>query len=293
MEDIELENPTNENEFNLTNTFPDQVQAPYNFRLLMGGLVIAHRNNKWNSLFLEHPDHHVRASYRIIRNGVPQTEVDIPIAIQPNGGRRHISISVVPAAGAQGAHEHRLPPDGPNSNDISDIEFMGDFAAKELFDGPVQLKFTTPIPLTSFEIDHGLGYTAKLADGGDGVPDDYKFEKGNNKFRNLGHFMGIVNTCQPGSEVELKIGGNAITLPRLNANETLDMMIHNVCTKRHCDYVNDFPKYYTPHGVIANRPVINLTWHPRASYNKEITNFRVACNLMLASELEQPLPVFS
>lgn len=259
----------------------------------MGGLVIANRSNQWSALFLEHPDHHLRISYRIIRNGVPQTEVDIPVEIQPDHGRRHVSILVVPAAGTQGAQEYRLPPPGPNSNDTSDIEFLGDFASEELFNGPVELDLTTRVPLTSFEINHGLGYTAKLADGGDGIPDDYKFEKGTNKFRNLGHFMGILNKCQPGSEVELVIGGNAVVLPRLNANEALDLMIHNVCTKRKCDYVNDFPKYYTPHGVVANTPVINLAWHPRASHNKEITNYRVACNLMLASELAQTIPAFS
>lgn len=281
-------------EIDLESDFYPLSTRPSNLRIYMGGLVIAHRSDKWSSVFLEHQHHALSASYLLRRGGVSEPVITIPLRTLGDRDRRRITVQITPETGYEGVDAHVAPTPQDVPTDHSYLDHFGDFSGAELHNEPTIFKEPERIGMTLFEIDHGLGYTATIADGDDGIPDLYRFDKGSNRYRPLGHFMGIANLCSSGSDVVLQIDGRPLKLPRLEPGVTIDILLHNACTVPQCYSHNDFPLYYWPRGIVANRPPINLSHQPR--YLKDIeeiaVNFRVACNLMLASSVASPFVGF-
>lgn len=274
----------------------------YNLRVYIGGIVLSRMlGNQWRSVFIDGlPDHDLRIFVLEYQNGQLQSVHNVSAP----GSRRQMSIKIEPRTG----WSPRLGLAPIAKPDPRSPSYMGDFSSTELHGRAVKLISPASTPLTRLSVSHGIGYTAKLADCGDGTPDLYQFVPGSTQPRWLGHWFGITAQCESDSVLDFRVNGASFQIggrpPVFSTGRSFDVIFDAVCSSANCGMDIDFPYYYeTTHngknGIINETPVVltlvesDCPSESSDAGNKKILLNRVACNAMLASEIESGLEVFT
>lgn len=257
-------------------------------RVYIGGIVLSRiLGNQWRSVFIDGlPDHDLRIFIREYQNGHPHQVYSFPA---PNH-RRQMSIRIEPRTGwspSLGLTPIAQP-------DPRSPSYMGNFSSPELHGRAVRLTSPPSTPLSRLTISHGIGFTAKLADCGDGTPDLYQF--GGNAPRMLGHWLGIAAECEANSALDFRVNGSPFQIsgnvPIFTTGRSFDIIFDAVCSSVDCGMDVDFPYYYERDhlgktGIVRETPItltpVETDCPPESkeSMDKKLMLNRVACNAML------------
>ena len=278
-----------------TNPFPHGTPPPGNVFFLFCGLSISHLNSKrataiWESAILENtgaPQHAGDMGFRIsvtVRSSSGHIVEQFPIDLPEFNLARNRFLTFDAEKNATPGGLYNKARAGQYSS-----THVGDFAQFEQPpDRGVLFKRSNTVKISKVRINGGLGFTGILSQAVSGKPQGYKFNKSSTRW--LAKCFGVALNCDPGSVINgyinnhgRRASGKKFRVPP--KGHTITFLLHNDC--EHEGLQNDFPYYYNDlraqpknYGIVVPRFKAKLTL---VSMNK---NGRVACNAMLASELD-------
>jgi hypothetical protein len=274
--------------YNPRDYFAAPIASKANLFVYTGGICIANKptlddpEGRWEGVFLDHVPRHDLSGYLFTYTPGEEEPVKETLLSKDSGP---IDIRLKPAFEEEQARVF----DSEDDEDPKHIKYITDLSA--LHGKKVQLKPQSQKQATRFTVSNGIGYTGKLADSGDGVPDRYRFYKPSEGKPSgdhvLGHWLAIENICDLTSTFEIEIGGKVTEYDFLDGKHYY-IVLGNMCDEKDkaCSDEIDFQYYYSKHGGVVDEEEIMLE-HVRAkAFEKGLLNFRVACNVVLASDFD-------